>query len=69
MYVRWGHDHCPSASTQLVYSGRVGGAEKVVDKIMMYRVQFALSLNVQQSTWFLPGSPVLVDGPGNTTVI
>ena len=27
VYVRWGHDQCPSASTQLVYSGRVGGAE------------------------------------------
>ena len=25
MYVRWGHDHCPSTA-QLVYSGRAGGS-------------------------------------------
>jgi len=24
VYVRWGHDQCPSTA-QLVYSGRVGG--------------------------------------------
>ena len=26
MYVRWGHDSCPSTGAQLVYSGRAGGA-------------------------------------------
>ena len=27
MYVRWGHDSCPSTGAQLVYSGRAGGAD------------------------------------------
>ena len=26
MYVRWGHDSCPSTGAQLVYSGRAGGS-------------------------------------------
>ena len=26
VYVRWGHDSCPSTGAQLVYSGRAGGA-------------------------------------------
>jgi len=25
VYVRWGHDSCPSTGTQLVYSGRAAG--------------------------------------------
>ena len=27
VYVRWGHDSCPSTGAQLVYSGRAGGAD------------------------------------------
>ena len=27
VYVRWGHDSCPSTGAQLVYSGRAGGSE------------------------------------------
>ena len=27
VYVRWGHDSCPSTGAQLVYSGRIGGPE------------------------------------------
>ena len=27
MYVRWGHDSCPSIGAQLVYSGRAGGPD------------------------------------------
>ena len=27
VYVRWGHDSCPSTGAQLVYSGRTGGPE------------------------------------------
>ena len=26
VYVRWGHDSCPSTGAQLVYSGRAGGS-------------------------------------------
>ena len=27
VYVRWGHDSCPSTGAQLVYSGKAGGAD------------------------------------------
>ena len=27
VYVRWGHDSCPSTGAQLVYSGRAGGSD------------------------------------------
>ena len=27
MYVRWGHDSCPSTGAQLIYSGRAGGSD------------------------------------------
>ena len=95
VYVRWGHDQCPSTA-QLVYSGRAGGPlhgnsgggsnpqclpldpnfltpitgiqdralmygaehETVTVifmdvKIMMYHMQFVMSVIVLQSTWFL----------------
>ena len=26
VYVRWGHDSCPSTGAQLVYSGKAGGS-------------------------------------------
>ena len=29
VYVRWGHDSCPSTGAQLVYSGRAGGPDHV----------------------------------------
>ena len=38
----------------------------MVDTTLMYHVQFAMSLNVLQSTWSLPSTLVLVDGPENT---
>ena len=113
VYVRWGHDQCPSTA-QLVYSGRTGGSyyqhggacnpqclpldpnfltpisgtqdrslmygaeyhtltdssyKAVVfmaETCTMYLVQFAMPLNVLQSTCSQPSIPVLVDGPENT---